>query len=160
MAQHPLGKQLQDLLSKDPKEDWPALLQKPADVWRSLGQMTLGDIAEKGTIDYNNKKSIKTREGVNSDGKKVKEIGQMDGFIFTDLDGIGRRVIEDQIAEGQFKGGKMDGYGRVIFDNGNVYEGEHKDDKKHGKGKFVRNNGDVYEGEWKDDKRHGKGKFV
>ena len=79
MAQHPLGKQLQDLLSKDPKEDMPTLLQKQVDFWRSLGQMTLGDIAENGTIDYNNKKPIKTIERVNSYGEKVKVIGQMDG---------------------------------------------------------------------------------
>jgi len=40
-----------------------------------------------------------------------------------------------------------------------VYEGETKE-MKHGYGKFVYNNGDIYIGEWRCNQRHGNGKII
>ena len=66
--------------------------------------------------------------------------------------GIGRRVIKnDQIQEGMFNT-KLDGFGRIVFDDGNYYIGENKKGVNNGKGKFVWANGGYYIGEWKEDK--------
>ncbi len=56
--------------------------------------------------------------------------------------------------------GKKDGFGKMKYENGNVYEGEWKDGKRHGKGEIILVNGGSYEGEWKDDKRNGQGKML
>ena len=57
------------------------------------------------------------------------------------LDGVGRRFIDNQILEGQFKEGMMEGYGRAIYVDGNYYVGEFKADNSHGRGKYVWNSG-------------------
>ena len=41
------------------------------------------------------------------------------------------------VYEGEFKGGRMDGYGRMLYSDGDNYEGEWKCDEHHGKGKYT-----------------------
>ena len=65
--------------------------------------------------------------------------------------------------EGDFKEGKMHGYGKQIcLDEGpssNVfYEGSWKDNRMHGYGILKQANGSSYKGDWQEDKRHGYGK--
>lgn len=52
------------------------------------------------------------------------------------------------------------GYGKIIWKNGNVYEGQVQNGKRQGTGKLVWANGDVYEGQFQNDKMHGKGKLT
>ena len=50
--------------------------------------------------------------------------------------------------EGQFQNGHFNGYGRVIYADGEKYEGEFKDDRLHGFGKRIDPDGKVSEGIW------------
>ena len=43
--------------------------------------------------------------------------------------------------------------------NGAKYEGQYKDGKRNGLGTLIYANGAKYEGQFKDDKRHGQGTF-
>lgn len=72
--------------------------------------------------------------------------------------GIGRCTSIDGncFHEGQFKNGKMHGYGRAIFDWGGYYEGLWKNNVRYGLGRFVNEKGDVFEGMWNDGKPHGQ----
>lgn len=51
----------------------------------------------------------------------------------------------------------MDGFGVMIFSNGDRYEGYFRDDKRHGYGKYFWADGKTYEGEHKEGKRTGRG---
>lgn len=48
----------------------------------------------------------------------------------------------------------MNGKGKMVYKNGEIYEGEMKDDLKHGRGIFRMANGSVIYGEWE------KGKMI
>ena len=61
--------------------------------------------------------------------------------------------------EGEFKDGKIEGKGVILFKDGESYEDEFKDDNKEGKGKYYYCDGNRYEGEFKSDKKEGKGIF-
>ncbi len=54
----------------------------------------------------------------------------------------------------------MQGTGKFIHSNGEVYEGEFVNDKANGYGKFERESGEIYMGYWVDDKPHGNGTQV
>ncbi|OMJ72179.1 hypothetical protein SteCoe_29446 [Stentor coeruleus] len=58
---------------------------------------------------------------------------------------------------GNFHLDRIEGFGRMIFENGDVYEGEFLNGQAHGKGKYIQKNGAVYSGEFKKDKQHGIG---
>ena len=51
--------------------------------------------------------------------------------------------------EGNFINGELNGYGKVVWLNGNRYEGEFKNDLRHGTGKFYFADGEVLSGIWK-----------
>lgn len=59
--------------------------------------------------------------------------------------------------EGQWENGRISGYGKLTYANGDEYEGDWQDGRMHGNGVYRYVEGDVYSGEWRDDKRHGKG---
>ena len=46
----------------------------------------------------------------------------------------------------------MNGYGILIFSDGNRYEGHFVNDKREGLGKYFWRDGRVYDGQWKDGK--------
>ena len=53
-------------------------------------------------------------------------------------------MSEDQsIYEGQFLNDERNGYGRLIWADGDYYEGLWKDDMKHGFGKYVFSDGEM-----------------
>ena len=83
-----IGKELQEMLSADPKEHWPSLEDALAERWRALGPLTLQDIAKNAEIDFSNSNSIGKVEVVNGDGDKWIKIGQLDSDKF--MDGICR----------------------------------------------------------------------
>ena len=47
--------------------------------------------------------------------------------------------------------------GKIKWANGNRYEGQWAQNKIQGKGKFITADKEIYEGEFKDNKRHGFG---
>ena len=49
--------------------------------------------------------------------------------------------MNNQIKEGQYENGNMNGFGRVIESDGSYYVGFYKDDMKHGKGKLYNSDG-------------------
>jgi len=52
-----------------------------------------------------------------------------------------------------------DGYGYLIYGNGDYYEGEISGGVRHGQGKLT-SKGSVYEGGWQDNEQHGQGKVT
>lgn len=63
------------------------------------------------------------------------------------MNGVGRGQ-STQLQEGLWVNGKLNGYGRVIFDDGRVYEGELKDQVKFGLGTFYFADGRSQTGTW------------
>ena len=59
--------------------------------------------------------------------------------------------------EGEFSYDKFEGFGKVIYSNGDKYEGEWKNNKQHGRGILINFTGTKYEGEWLDGKIEGIG---
>lgn len=59
--------------------------------------------------------------------------------------------------EGELKGFKMHGQGKLLLDDGSVYEGEFADNEYEGYGTIVRANGNRYEGEWRGGLPNGRG---
>ena len=66
-------------------------------------------------------------------------------------EGIVRLVSQNnQIQEGYFSGGKLNGFGRICYQHGDYYIGMYKNYLRHGHGKLVRANGQVQEGQFAD----------
>jgi hypothetical protein len=57
---------------------------------------------------------------------------------------------------GTTSSGEYDGYGKLVYKNGDVYKGNWKKHKKHGKGEYQYIAGSCYVGDWNEDKMHGK----
>lgn len=49
---------------------------------------------------------------------------------------------------GEFKGGKMEGFGQMFFKDGNKYKGQFRADVPWGKGRMFMKNGDIKNGTW------------
>jgi len=97
---------------------------------------------------------------MNGRGKYSDEHGVYEGE-YRDGKKNGRGVLvwaDGDRYDGEWKDSKMHGRGKFSDENG-VYEGEYRDGKKNGSGVLVWADGDRYEGEWKDSKTHGRGKF-
>eukprot|EP00347_Sterkiella_histriomuscorum_P011115 403373702 len=61
--------------------------------------------------------------------------------------------------DGDYVDGIPNGYGVMIFSNGEMYCCEYKNGKKHGLGTCYWNDGNSYEGQWMDWNRHGEGVY-
>lgn len=61
---------------------------------------------------------------------------------------------------GDIVDGKANGFGKGVFDNGNVYEGEWVNNTIEGKGKEKFLDGTFYEGEFSNNVRQGKGSYI
>jgi len=63
--------------------------------------------------------------------------------------------------EGDFKDGKADGNGKIIYGDGKYYIGQLKNDHRHGKGILYYKNGNIkYEGDFVENKFEGNGKLI
>jgi hypothetical protein len=71
--------------------------------------------------------------------------------------GVARSVESHYVYEGEWKAGKMDGFGIQLFKTGAVYVGEFVAGERKGKGKHTWLLGDVYEGDWNYGQPHGRG---
>ena len=72
-------------------------------------------------------------------------------------EGKGHLETEDYTYKGSWKNGKPNGYGEILFNNGNVYKGDILNGEPHGHGEYKRNNGTVYMGNFKYGKYDGYG---
>lgn len=61
---------------------------------------------------------------------------------------------------GEIKNSRMNGKGKLTYDNGDVYEGELVNGVFSGQGKFTSSKGWTYEGEFRSGQPHGKGKLT
>ena len=77
------------------------------------------------------------------------------------MDGLGQYYIQDGnlFVDGIWDDGKLI-YGRIFYNNDNIYEGEIKDSNYHGKGKLIFNNGERYEGDFINGEITGYGNFT
>lgn len=68
--------------------------------------------------------------------------------------------VEKARYEGNYKDGLKDGYGKMVYPNGDIYEGNWVENKMEGEGTYTYlKTGDIYSGAWKADKRHGQGTY-
>ena len=82
-------------------------------------------------------------------GKLLTEQILYEGEFNNDqIEGVGKIIFLKSRTEytGIFKEGKIEGYGRFKWSNGEKYEGEVKDGKMHGAGKYFYKNGKIFEG--------------
>lgn len=99
-----------------------------------------------GRFKFNNKK---TDTSIERETRKQQE--------FVDEEGSEPRIYEGQWS---VKTEKPDGYGAMVYPNGQFYEGSFKDGQMHGEGRLIHADCDVYEGEWKENKANGKGVYT
>lgn len=59
--------------------------------------------------------------------------------------------------EGEFRNGKLNGFGTLIYTQGDRYVGHWRDDQRDGFGTYTHPNGNKYAGQWKEGKPHGQG---
>jgi tetratricopeptide (TPR) repeat protein len=71
--------------------------------------------------------------------------------------GFGIRKYTYSRYEGNWKDGKENGKGKMMYSDGRKYDGEWKDGKQNGKGIMLYSDGRKYDGEWKDGYQYGKG---
>lgn len=53
-----------------------------------------------------------------------------------------------------------EGFGKILFENGEYFEGEFKNGKANGEGILIFDNGDYYHGQIQDNKASGKGIYI
>lgn len=109
-------------------------------------------------------------EGGIADGKGTLtwllngEPGVVDTGNFLDgaLEGKGARnhILGKWIYNGQFHGGKTEGKGRIVQENGTVYEGDWASGTQHGQGHYEFANGNTYNGGVVNGKKSGHGRLT
>ena len=67
--------------------------------------------------------------------------------------------VTDWAFQGEWWRGARQGWGRMVYTNGDYFEGEWEAGLRQGDGVLVYANGNVYEGQWEADKKEGKGRF-
>src|SRR3712207_9538738 len=65
------------------------------------------------------------------------------------------KTLVKGVYKGEMAGGKPNGKGNVLYDNGNTYEGQFVKGKRHGSGVFTFADGEKYEGQWFQNQQHG-----
>jgi len=76
---------------------------------------------------------------------------------FRKANGKGRAILNGNIAEGNWKDNRLDGYGSYEIKTVSKYIGQFKNGQFCGQGSITYNNNSKYVGEWKDSKFDGKG---
>ena len=106
------------------------------DIYSSLGQLDFGKINEV-TCQFQG-------------GIYIGEVNQ-----FNEPDGCGRLFLDDQIFEGIWMNGKMNGNGRSLNYSGDIYVGGWKNGLRDGYGELESET--IYKGDWFNDQPHGRG---
>jgi len=76
------------------------------------------------------------------------------------ITGYGTVTFSNRTYTGYMVDGMPHGYGKTVYNSGDVYEGENKYDKFDGKGTYTWADGTSYSGEWKNDLKHGQGTYI
>jgi organic radical activating enzyme len=76
----------------------------------------------------------------------------------SDMISVPDRLFTDYV--GEYKDGKTDGQGVLLYPGGEKYEGKLKDGLRNGYGTFTLPNGEMYVGEWKNDVQNGQGIYT
>lgn len=149
------AEQLAQVLKSAPEiSDSEAFSQSQSlETWLSLKPITIYEIIKNSEheVDFNNEDSMyldyESSEFI-TNGLFKKESESEEG--------IARVVYKEnhQIKEGQFSYGKLNGYGRVCFNESNFayYVGTFADDMFHGPGKLVYVDGSVQKGMFKENR--------
>ena len=75
--------------------------------------------------------------------------------------GQGKLLCENgDIYEGDFENGVLNGHGKITWAKGDVFEGSFENGIQSGQGEMTYKNGDSYDGEWKNGKRDGQGLMI
>ena len=82
--------------------------------------------------------------------------GEMEDLV---KNGQGDMMTQKYVYSGNFKHGKIHGFGKAAYYDGGHYQGNFQNNLRHGKGIFIWVNGDKYKGNWYDNKMTGEGRF-
>jgi len=74
--------------------------------------------------------------------------------------GNGIMIGEVGSYEGEWENDQQNGFGTLIWNNGNKYVGDFKNNKRHGRGVMQLSNGTAYDGEFAENEMHGWGVFT
>ena len=109
--------------------------------YRYKGQFSKGKIEGQGLLEKCN-------------GEKFEGIFHQGTF----KQGNCKQITENgDIYEGNFRDGKCNGYGKMIYSNHEIYQGNFVNGQKEGMGKQEYPNNGYYNGEWKNNQFHGHG---
>lgn len=84
-------------------------------------------------------------------------------FALDEANGFGRYTYYEgpiKYSEGEWRGDKLTGQGKIVYVNGDVYEGQLEDGQEEGFGTMTYATGDVYTGNFEDGNRNGEGTDV
>jgi len=89
-----------------------------------------------------------------------------DGMVYEgiwesdEITGLGHVKLPIGIYEGSLHKAFFEGYGEMVYTNGDTYKGNWNRGEKHGKGTYYYADGSVYEGDWLRDEWHGQGRLT
>ncbi len=131
------------------------------DIEVSFGYYLL-TISAKGYETYQTKVYIPSSSTLNWGTILEKSETKSDNCISGNcINGKGKIVYTDgNIYEGDFVNGKKEGQGTFTVKNGQVYVGQFANEKYSGKGKMTFPDGESYDGDWVDEKMTGTGIFT
>jgi hypothetical protein len=90
----------------------------------------------------------------------LKGLSHTGNFNKNIKEGFGKEEVDDQIYEGEFKNGKKNGKGKLLYKStGDIYEGEFTDNLVTGTGLYTWANQDTYLGTFQNGKMHGSGLY-
>lgn len=82
-------------------------------------------------------------------------------IINSKLNGKGKLFFNNKdVYFGQFEDNKIQGFGTYYYKDGTIYTGEFVNGKRHGIGNLIDPNKNKYQGQWSDNKMHGKGIYT
>jgi hypothetical protein len=115
------------------------------------------DNGEKTIYEGDIKNMKKEGKGI----EKNKDYTYLGSFSDDLRHGKGKIIYNEgeEYYEGEFKNGKMTGYGFYKWSNNNTYKGQFLDGNLHGKGVFKWQDGNEYEGDYVNNIREGEGEY-